>query len=266
MSGYDTTPAEDGREAPRQLSKPQRRAIGVLVEKAFTTPEYYPLTLKAATNACNQKSNRSPVTNYSEDAVYETMEELRELGLLAVVNPESGRTERYRHYLRKRYPFTEPQLAVMAELWLRGGQSLGELRARASRMVTIESLDVLREELQGLIDQGFAQASGDIKRRGVEVDHCFYTALEGKTPYPNQPVSSPASENEKAESNDSLTPVQSISEPKPTPTSSLNESLDRMLRELQAQNAEIRSEVEELRQTVVNLRDDVDQLKQSLGV
>ncbi|HAH43504.1 MAG TPA: DUF480 domain-containing protein, partial [Planctomycetaceae bacterium] len=111
-----------------ELSRQQRRVIGVLLEKAFTTPDQYPLTLKAVTTGCNQKSNRDPVSNYSESQVYETLDSLREMGLVAVIHSDSGRTERYRHYMRRRFEFTEPQLAILTELWLRGRQTMGELR------------------------------------------------------------------------------------------------------------------------------------------
>ena len=80
--------------AVSELPKRQRRVLGVLVEKAFTTPEYYPLTLKAATAGCNQKSNRSPVARYTEDEVEETLEDLREMGLVSVVHTDSGRALR----------------------------------------------------------------------------------------------------------------------------------------------------------------------------
>lgn len=164
----------------RVLTLPQRRVIGVLVEKGFTTPEYYPLTLKAVTTGCNQKSNRDPVSNYSEDAVEETLDQLRELGLVAVVHTESGRTERFRHFVRKRFPFTEPQLAILTELLLRGRQQLGELRSRASRMVTIGNVDELRDNLKQLAEGGWIRASGPLERRGIEVDHTFYA--EGEAP------------------------------------------------------------------------------------
>ncbi len=168
-------------EPIRTLTKPQRRVLGVLAEKAFTTNNSYPLTLKALTTGCNQSSNRSPVTNYSEDAVLDTLEELRSLGLVGEVHTDGGRAPRYRHYMRKRFPFTEPQLAVVTELLLRGRQQMGELRARASRMVQIDGLPKLREELAGLVEQGFAQASGSLERRGIEADHGFYEEREGKT-------------------------------------------------------------------------------------
>ncbi|HAW30128.1 MAG TPA: DUF480 domain-containing protein, partial [Planctomycetaceae bacterium] len=88
------------------MSRQQRRVIGVLLEKAFTTPDQYPLTLKAVTTGCNQKSNRDPVSNYSESQVFETLDSLREMGLVAVIHSDSGRTERYRHYMRRRFNFT----------------------------------------------------------------------------------------------------------------------------------------------------------------
>jgi uncharacterized protein YceH (UPF0502 family) len=163
------------------LSKSQRRVLGVLIEKGITTPEYYPLTLKALTTGCNQKNNRSPLTESSEDDIARAVDQLREMGLAAVVHTESGRTERYRHYARKRFPFNEAQLAIMTELWLRGRQSVGDLRTRASRMHDIPTLEQLRDELKSLQTQGYIRANGPLEVRGVEVDHNFYKPDEGKT-------------------------------------------------------------------------------------
>ena len=173
-------PLEENVPPITELTKGQRRVLGTLLEKAYTTPEGYPLTLKSLTAGCNQKSNRHPMTDYSEDDVLEFVDQLRELGLVAVVHTESGRTERYRHYMRKRFTLTEPQLAVLTELLLRGRQSVGDLRARASRMVAIDSLDDLREALAAWRPQNYLQASGSLDRRGVEVDHNFYEAAENK--------------------------------------------------------------------------------------
>lgn len=158
----------------RELSRPQRRVLGTLLEKAFTTPEQYPLTAKACTTGCNQKNNRDPISNYSEDQVRDVFDELQQMGLVGVVHTESGRTERYRHYARKRFDFSEQQLAILTELLLRGRQSLGELRGRASRMVPIDSLEDLRRELQGLIEAGAVESDQPLDRRGAEVDHTFY--------------------------------------------------------------------------------------------
>ncbi len=171
-----------------ELTAGQRRVLGVLLEKGFTTPEYYPLTLKALTNGCNQKSNRAPVVSFSEEDIEDFAEELRAIGWVAQVFTDGGRAPRYRHLVRKRLDLSEPQLAILTELWLRGRQQLGELRSRASRMVSIDSLDMLRTELQGLIDQGMVQASGELQRRGIEVDHAFYPPDE-QQPFPASPRS-----------------------------------------------------------------------------
>ncbi len=244
-------------EAPlvRQLTKGQRRVLGVLIEKGLTTPDQYPLTLKASTTGANQKSNRDPVTNYTEGAVWDLFDELRELGLIAVVHPESGRTERFRHYMRRRFPFNEPQLAIMAELFLRGKQQLGELRSRASRMVPIESLTELRNELSSLLEQGFIQASGDLERRGIEVDHNMYLESEGQ-----QLETMQAMPTEAAAPIQRPAGAQVAQQPVATSPSS-NE-----LNHVRDETASLRSEVESLRQTVNDMRDDLDELKRSLGV
>lgn len=174
-------PSDDQFPPIKVLSKSQRRVLGVLIEKGITTPEYYPLTLKALTTGCNQKNNRSPLSEYSEDDVLRAVDQLREFGLAALVHTESGRSERYRHYARKRFPFNESQLAIMTELWLRGRQSAGDLRTRASRMHDIPTLEQLRDELKALQAQGFVQVNGPLEVRGIEVDHNFYKTEEGKT-------------------------------------------------------------------------------------
>jgi hypothetical protein len=154
--------SEDARNEIRQLSRIQRRVLGALMEKAFTTPEQYPLTLKAATTACNQKNNRDPISEYSEDQVADTLEQLRELGLIAEIFTDGGRAPRYRHYMRQKFDFSETQFAVIAELLLRGRQQPGELRTRASRMVRVESSEQLKADLQSLQDKGFIQSNGPL--------------------------------------------------------------------------------------------------------
>ena len=139
------------------------------MEKAFTTPEQYPLTLKATTTGCNQKSNRDPVTSYSEGDVQQALDEMREDLLVAEVFTDGGRAARYRHYMRHKFDFTEAQFAIVAELLLRGRQQLGELRSRASRMVRIESQEQLREALQDLAGKRISavqRSFGTARHRG----------------------------------------------------------------------------------------------------
>lgn len=240
-------------EAPliRQLTKGQRRVLGVLVEKGLTTPGQYPLTLKAVTTGANQTSNRDPVSNYSESAIYDLLDEVRELGLISVVHPESGRTERFRHYLRRRFPFNEKQLAIMTELFLRGRQQLGELRARASRMVPIENLETLRRELTSLLEQGFIQASGSLERRGIEVDHNMYLDDEGG----------------RIESNAVVTADNFVEQSEPATQAQINEGgvSASEFSDLKDETAILQSEVDELKQTVQELQESLDELRKSLG-
>lgn len=249
-SSYD--PAEASALPPvRELTKGQRRVLGVLVEKAITTPDQYPLTLKALTAGCNQKSNRDPVTTYSEEAVEEYVGELRVLGLVACVHTESGRTERFRHYVRKRFPFNEPQLAVMTELWLRGRQQLGELRSRASRMAPIETQEDLRAALQGLMEHGYVQASGPLERRGVEVDHSFYPASEGRR---LEPRAADADEEDSGEEASS-----------PQPPRGRDDGGGRIAA-LESSQCELLAEIATLKAQVSELSDVVAELRRSLGV
>lgn len=239
----------------KELSKPQRRVLGVLLEKAFTTPDQYPLTLKAVTTGCNQKSNRSPISHYSESQVSETLEALRELGLVAVVHSDSGRTERYRHYMRHRFEFTEPQLAILTELWLRGRQTMGELRSRASRMVPIDSLDQLRTEFRGLLEQKRVQSNGSIERRGIEVDHNWYKESEGKSlGFESSPDSEPLE-------SDRTSIEQRVAEPSSTEVNSLREALE----QLKSDHQSMQQQIEALTESVQSLNDQLASLKQELG-
>ena len=113
--------AETSEKKWKPLTPPQRRVLGVLAEKAKTTPEQYPLTLNGLTTGCNQKNNRDPVTNLSTDQVEQALEELRELGAVLEVQG-SGRVAKYKHCLYDWLGVDKVELAVMAELLLRGEQ------------------------------------------------------------------------------------------------------------------------------------------------
>lgn len=258
----------------RELTKGQRRVLGVLIEKGLTTPEAYPLTLKATTTGCNQKSNRSPVGNYSEHQVADLLDELRGLGLIAEVHTESGRTERYRHYVRKRFPFSEPQVAIIAELLLRGQQTLGELRSRASRMVPIESLDQLREELQGLQELGLLQATGDLQRRGVEVDHGFYKSNErmtlAQTADDESERSPSAAPPPAASTGAAIAPPPRATEPASFPAAPPADPeqllvLQREINSLRSEQRELRESIETLQSDYQDLLSQFEQLRTDLG-
>jgi uncharacterized protein YceH (UPF0502 family) len=251
----------EGNDQPRitSLSSRQRRIVGVLVEKGFTTPAGYPLTLKAVVTGCNQTSNRQPVVSYSEDDVLDALNELRELGLVAVVHTDSGRSERYRHYLRRRFDFSEPQLAILIELLLRGRQTLGNLRSRASRMVAIDSLDQLRQEVTGLMEQGFVYADGPLERRGIEVDHNLYGESEKRRQQQrsNEPQASAATGTSTA----AVVPQAANTTGSEQKPSVLTESVE----SLKLENVELRRELSELQEQFNQVREDVNRLRYDLG-
>lgn len=140
-----------------QLDPFEARLFGVLIEKALTTPEQYPLTVNAALNGANQKSNRDPVLSLEEDQVAMALERLVQKYLARKVFPGNSRVEKYCHNGKDGLGLDTRDLAIMAELLMRGPQTAGELRTRASRMQPIESLDQLTGILDPLIERGFVQ-------------------------------------------------------------------------------------------------------------
>jgi hypothetical protein len=251
------------------LTPAQRRVLGTMIEKALTVPESYPLTLKALTTGCNQKSARHPLTSYQEADVEETLGEMRELGLAAVVHTESGRTERFRHYVRRRFSaLSEPQVAILGELLLRGRQSFGDLRGRASRMApagTLESLEQLRTELNGLVTLKLVQSDGPLDRRGVEIDHNLYQPREGQTmtlrttfddePATTGPVPSIAAPSAR---------LPAVSTAAPSVGAASADLLNRIAA-LETACAGLRSENRELLEQVEELRRSLEELRRALG-
>jgi uncharacterized protein YceH (UPF0502 family) len=137
--------------APRwkPLSRLDRRVAGVLIEKAKTTPEQYPMTVNGLVNGCNQKSNRDPQMQLEEVDILESLDRLK--GMKAVVEVQgSGRVPKFRHLMYEWLAVDKVELAVMAELLLRGAQTEGELRGRAARMEPIADLAALRTVLDAL--------------------------------------------------------------------------------------------------------------------
>ena len=133
------------------ISHDESRVLGVLVEKALTTPGQYPLSLNAATLGCNQLSNRNPVVSLDEDRVSEVLDSLRQKGLAILVNTLNGRVMRYKHNTRETLGVDTGHIALLAELLIRGPQTLGELRTRANRMHEFSSLDEVRALLEAMM-------------------------------------------------------------------------------------------------------------------
>jgi uncharacterized protein YceH (UPF0502 family) len=133
-----------------ELQPHEARVLGVLIEKELTTPEQYPQTLNALVNGCNQKNNRDPIVTLSEDDVHDAVEALRSKGAVVRVDMAGSRVPKYKHVLAERLKTGPRENALLAELLLRGPQTLGELRTRASRMQNFETLEVVRLTLEGL--------------------------------------------------------------------------------------------------------------------
>lgn len=170
-----TEPVPRGPFSPRE-----RRILGVLIEKQKTTPEYYPMTVQAVVTGCNQKSNRDPVTNYDADDVEEVLETLRRKGVVLLVQG-MGRAQKWRHNLYEYLDLKNrpAEMAIVAELLLRGPQTEGELRGRASRMDPIADLPTLQTLLEFLTEKGLVvYLTPPGQKRGVVVTHGLYPPEE----------------------------------------------------------------------------------------
>ena len=135
------------------LNEIETRVLGALVEKELTTPEYYPLSLNALVNACNQKSNRDPSMNLDEDVVREALRTLDRKGLAGPADNMASRVSKYEHRLQEAYNFTRHETAILAELLLRGPQTPGELRNRADRMHKFDDLGIALTTLKKLMER-----------------------------------------------------------------------------------------------------------------
>ncbi len=135
------------------LTNTEVRVLGSLVEKDITTPDYYPLSLNALVNACNQKNNREPVTNLDEETVRQALSSLQEKRMAGPARGADSRVTKYEHWLQEIFNFTRGEIAVFCVMLLRGPQTPGELRGRTDRMHHFETLDDVQSTLQRLIQR-----------------------------------------------------------------------------------------------------------------
>ena len=135
------------------LSPVAARVLGSLVEKEITTPEYYPLSMNALANACNQKNNREPVMNLDEDQIRQALHQLEDDGLAGPARGTDSRVAKYEHRMQEVFNFTRGEIAVVCVLLLRGPQTPGELRGRSERMHRFEELSDVQSTLQRLMQR-----------------------------------------------------------------------------------------------------------------
>ena len=227
----ETSDAED-KPAPKWKPIPalQRRILGVLGEKAKTTPDAYPLSLNALVNGCNQKSNRYPQMSIESIEAENALEKLRSMGAVSEVQG-GGRVPKFKHYLYEWLGVSKVESAVMIELMLRGAQTLGELRGRAARMEPIAGMSELKPIVQGLIDKGLVISLTE-EGRGQAVTHALYFDEELEKVKRNLPEETPASSSTGS----------------PSPRTSASETLKEEVQELRSEVAELRAAVESLQQ------------------
>ena len=216
----------------KPLTEVQLRVLGSLVEKELATPEYYPLSLNALTNACNQKSNREPVLALAEDEVVRALDALRQQGL-ARLSAEGVRTAKYCHSLAERFLLEPPDLAILAELLLRGPQTVGELRNRAERMYPFGDLAEVEGVLQSLMDRDFPLVVR-LPRQAGRKENRFAHLFAGEPELPAEDSAPPEA-----------TRLRVVAE---------NERLDRLEEELAA----LRGEVDELRRQMAEFKAQFD--------
>jgi uncharacterized protein YceH (UPF0502 family) len=228
------------------LDMRERRVLGVLVEKAKTTPDTYPLSLNALVTGCNQKSNRDPILNLTDLEVEEALARCQKAGVAIKIT--GGRVVRWKHSLYEAWHVDKVELAVLGELLLRGPQTEGELRSRASRMEPIDDLDVLRNVLRPLVERKLVVYLTPEERRGAVLTHGFHDPHE----------------LERLRLRIAAEPVV---EAAPSAASSLAvPARDERLPEVESGLSAARAEIAALKQTVAGLQEELRQLKQSLGV
>lgn len=239
----------------RPIPAIDRRVVGVLAEKAKTTPDVYPMTLNGLVVGCNQKTNRHPVMNLSPTDVEDSLVRLRKVGAAAEVHG-SGRVLKYQHYLYEWLGVTRVELAVMTELLLRGAQTEGELRSRVARMEPVDDLSALRVVLDSLRGKNLV-TSLTPEGRGHVVSHTLYEPREFehvRAEFAEAPVSAAALARE------SMVATRTPERPPSEVGSGLGSG------DAFAEIEQIRAELQALTARYERTAEELQQLKSALGV
>jgi uncharacterized protein len=248
MSTDDTSVTEPPVTWPL-LTMAQRRVLGVLVEKAKTTPDVYPMSLNSMMTGANQKSNRDPIMNLSEENVEETLAEMQPKGYVTRI--QGGRVEKWRHNLYDVWKVNKVELAILAELLLRGPQTEGELRQRASRMEPIDDLEELRSALKPLAERGLVLFLGPEGRRGTLISHGFHAPKEIEI-LKGQPR---------------LDDVAPVASPHSSTWADAAQvaNLETDLKETRQEIAELRTQMQQVQEALQYTKQQLQSLKESLG-
>ena len=253
----------------KPLDARQRRVLGVLIEKAKTTPAAYPITVNAIVTGCNQKNNRDPLTALDAIDVEKALDQLRTLGAVSEID-WLGRVSKYKHHAYEWLGVSKPEIAVMTELLLRGAQALGELRGRAGRMEPIADLAGLKPIVDALVGRGL-MVELTPAGRGQLVTHNLYTPTElaevraqaaGHAP--------PAATSEGNEHAPAPATAPPLANRMPSPSSAapqpgVGDASAGRLDALTGEVSELRAEVASLREQVSGLEDKLSAALDALG-
>ena len=221
-----------------ELTPPEQRVLGCLIEKRWTTPDQYPLSLNALRLACNQSTNRDPVTAYDEATVRQAADRLTKYGLARLASGHSSRATKYRHLAEEGLGLGREELAVLAVLLLRGPQTPGELKARSDRMASIASLSDAEHVLSVLADRGYVRRLG--RRPGQKEDR-FEQLLGGSGEH--------ADSGEIASTPAPAPPTAPVPTAHTATPARADGDLEARVRALEADVAALRAELARLRQT-----------------
>jgi uncharacterized protein YceH (UPF0502 family) len=229
-----------------ELTPPEQRVLGCLIEKRWTTPDQYPLSLNGLRLACNQSTNRDPVTAYDESTVREAAQRLCLYGLARLASGHGSRATKYRHLAEEALGLGREELAVLAVLLLRGPQTPGELKGRTERMAPLASLVDVERVLDVLTERGYVRRIG--RRPGQKEDRFEHLlgGAGGVSADGGGPYAAPA-----AGSSQAPAPAPSaIAAPAPaaTPTPTENGELADRVAALEEEVASLRAALEELRE------------------
>lgn len=224
-----------------ELTLPEQRVLGCLIEKRWTTPDQYPLSLNALRLACNQSTNRDPVTAYDETTIREAAQRLCLYGLARLAMGHGSRTVKYRHLAEEALGLDREELAVLAVLLLRGPQTPGELKARTERIARLESLAEVERVLTALGERDYARR---LERRPGQKEDRFEHLLGGRGDgEASAPPPAPAP----------VAPAYAQTEPAPPPVPAaprvdVDGALAQRIEALESKVASLRAELDELRE------------------
>jgi uncharacterized protein len=266
----DASPPATPQPQPRwqPIGPIERRVLGVLAEKAKTTPDVYPMSLNGIVTGCNQKSNRYPLMQLEPEDVEESLDRLRSMGAVGMVEGY-GRVTKYRHYLYEWLGVDKVEIAVITELLLRGAQTEGELRGRAARMEPIADLTALRPVLQSLREKSLI-VSLTPEGRGHVITHALYQPRElEKLQAQFSPSRAPGAGGESSAADEridaeSLSAGAAGAEPRRMGGADLIAAIRREMDELRTQLAQLQSEVRVLAIRQTETVDDVQNLRDAL--